>query len=664
MAKPLYTNNSIAAQIRNRNANPQMTAQQMKQWTPIIAWTYIGGARPAGYVLWSDNTSQWYNPNAVLDVNGKPKDYGNNQTQLAPQTLTPPATTVATTQAGSPGVGQNNATNTSQNGGAVWDYSYLNKVTPPPTVATKDNPIVSKTIAGTETGYKPTDYSSIDGLDKNGLQDYLDQLQYKVQYQNKQLTQDEYLQLQRANRRMQELNKADTAKNPYADIISKAQADYEAKQKALSADDQSKLAPQYAQIDDQYGRSQADAERIGKESEQALQGGLSFSGFGRSTYAQQGIQKIKTATADNVRTINLAKDAAKQAALLQEQGADAKVLEGMQSYIDGLMQDSAKYQSAAIQETNKLNQEAGVKYSDRIQNIIELASKNNSGKTYENATPEEKATIDAFAQLAIDKDGKINETLLKSVPPSLAMAVIQRGALVKSQIPTGDYQYVGADKYNGAVVFDKKTGKLISAPWYSRGYGGWSGGWAGGTTPSSLDQINYDNLNFKNQEQANAFGYAARMIDAEKIFNANAASIAWTSTLKWTIQRNSPSFIQSDLFRSQEQAERNFINAVLRRESGASISPTEFESAKKQYFPQPWDDAATLAQKEQNRITTMKATAAQTGKNNASQILPIVQWVVNSKPQNYKEWTKYKDWDSVIRNGKTYKLQWGKFIEI
>lgn len=50
-----------------------------------------------------------------------------------------------------------------------------------------------------------------------------------------------------------------------------------------------------------------------------------------------------------------------------------------------------------------------------------------------------------------------------------------------------------------------------------------------------------------------------------------------------------------------EQARRDFINAVLRRESGAVISPQEFANAEKQYFPQPGDSKAVIEQKRRNR---------------------------------------------------------------
>jgi hypothetical protein len=70
-----------------------------------------------------------------------------------------------------------------------------------------------------------------------------------------------------------------------------------------------------------------------------------------------------------------------------------------------------------------------------------------------------------------------------------------------------------------------------------------------------------------------------------------------------------------------EQAQRDFINAVLRRESGAVISAPEFENAKQQYFPQPLDKPANLAQKKRNRELAIAGMAAEVpgGLRNAPQ---------------------------------------------
>jgi hypothetical protein len=55
-----------------------------------------------------------------------------------------------------------------------------------------------------------------------------------------------------------------------------------------------------------------------------------------------------------------------------------------------------------------------------------------------------------------------------------------------------------------------------------------------------------------------------------------------------------------------EQAQRDFVNAVLRLESGAAISEGEFANARKQYFPQPGDSAAVIAQKAKNRALAIQ----------------------------------------------------------
>ena len=62
------------------------------------------------------------------------------------------------------------------------------------------------------------------------------------------------------------------------------------------------------------------------------------------------------------------------------------------------------------------------------------------------------------------------------------------------------------------------------------------------------------------------------------------------------------------------QARVNFITAVLRKESGASISPTEFATAEKNYFPAPGDPAAVVKQKQDAREMSINAMKIQAGK--------------------------------------------------
>lgn len=71
------------------------------------------------------------------------------------------------------------------------------------------------------------------------------------------------------------------------------------------------------------------------------------------------------------------------------------------------------------------------------------------------------------------------------------------------------------------------------------------------------------------------------------------------------------------------QAQRDFVNAVLRQESGASISGSEFENARKQYFPQPGDSPEVIAQKRANRETAIKGFARQAGPSGQRDIMDV-----------------------------------------
>lgn len=63
-----------------------------------------------------------------------------------------------------------------------------------------------------------------------------------------------------------------------------------------------------------------------------------------------------------------------------------------------------------------------------------------------------------------------------------------------------------------------------------------------------------------------------------------------------------------------EQARRDFVNAVLRQESGAAIGQSEFENAARQYFPQPGDTDAVVAQKARNRALAIQGLQTNAGR--------------------------------------------------
>lgn len=99
--------------------------------------------------------------------------------------------------------------------------------------------------------------------------------------------------------------------------------------------------------------------------------------------------------------------------------------------------------------------------------------------------------------------------------------------------------------------------------------------------------------------------FGTRSAEAHNVLNNLEDKVTFTSL--WAKQKmgaaGRASMTESE--RMMDQAQRNFVNAVLRQESGAVISDPEFKNAQIQYFPQPGDDAKTLEQKRQNRETAI-----------------------------------------------------------
>lgn len=95
--------------------------------------------------------------------------------------------------------------------------------------------------------------------------------------------------------------------------------------------------------------------------------------------------------------------------------------------------------------------------------------------------------------------------------------------------------------------------------------------------------------------------YAARIEQANPTIDNLTSYVSSLSPLSFEAQSRLPSYLQSAEFQQYDQAARNFINATLRRESGAVISPSEFDNAYKQYLPRAGDTQETLDQKKQNR---------------------------------------------------------------
>jgi len=172
---------------------------------------------------------------------------------------------------------------------------------------------------------------------------------------------------------------------------------------------------------------------------------------------------------------------------------------------------------------------------------------------------------------------------------------------------TGDYVVVGktlVDRRTGKVVF--QSPRTASMTRFNPATGQYET--ISGLDPSQLD--------LKESESASTI-YSGRMQQAQNILDLVERE---GTDFYQRIAQNIPlvgNYLTTEEYKSYDQAKRNFINAVLRKESGAAIAESEFENADAQYFPRPGDTPAIIAQKRANRELAIRLMEASAGEGAA-----------------------------------------------
>jgi hypothetical protein len=133
-----------------------------------------------------------------------------------------------------------------------------------------------------------------------------------------------------------------------------------------------------------------------------------------------------------------------------------------------------------------------------------------------------------------------------------------------------------------------------------------------------------------NESQANAAGFANRLEMANDVLSSTLFKPTIGNQLGAAIPYSN-AFLSNEQ-QKVEQAKREFINAQLRRESGAAIGSSEFDNANLQYFPQPGDKPDVLEQKARSRalaIKNMRGAAGPSSKAAMPSWLPNAQSAVD-----------------------------------
>lgn len=124
--------------------------------------------------------------------------------------------------------------------------------------------------------------------------------------------------------------------------------------------------------------------------------------------------------------------------------------------------------------------------------------------------------------------------------------------------------------------------------------------------------------------QSKALAFGSRMREADKVLGQLATEGTETSIpgSRTPVIGGTVTALSSGNRQMLDQAKRDFMTAILRRESGAAISQGEFDTADKQYFPQIGDSASVKAQKQRNRELAIDGVLVEVPKKQRDSLQP------------------------------------------
>lgn len=109
------------------------------------------------------------------------------------------------------------------------------------------------------------------------------------------------------------------------------------------------------------------------------------------------------------------------------------------------------------------------------------------------------------------------------------------------------------------------------------------------------------------EQQSKDIGFYNRGISAQDTLSTNESALTNLRDAAVSGIPGAGNYMVSPQYQAAQQSAREFLAAILRKDTGAAITNTEMEIYGKMYLPQPGDSPATLEQKKQSRETALDA---------------------------------------------------------
>ena len=221
----------------------------------------------------------------------------------------------------------------------------------------------------------------------------------------------------------------------------------------------------------------------------------------------------------------------------------------------------------------------------------------NKAKTIAQIVDEEAAARQG--QKPMSQIGQINEDERRGIiTPQQAEAARRRATTQAPAVHVGfsqPFEVVDPQTQKPVLVQQDKAGNIRPVSGYQ---------------PKSVDKP-------FTEAQGNAYGFGMRAQESNEIMRKLEKQGVTSGGLMTRALGAVPvlgNYAVDPEIQRYQQAQRNFISAVLRKESGAAISPAEFENEAKKYFPQPGDSPEVIRQKAEARKTGIQVLEIQAGR--------------------------------------------------
>lgn len=163
--------------------------------------------------------------------------------------------------------------------------------------------------------------------------------------------------------------------------------------------------------------------------------------------------------------------------------------------------------------------------------------------------------------------------------------------------------------------YDEKTGQPYKAQWdpqsqsWNRigGMKATTNGMTITTNPDGTTTVSYGGTPAKmTEDQSKSVGLLTRATSAAQILDSNEAALTGKVDSALGSLPGVGNMLVSKDYQVAQQAGREFLAAVLRKDSGAAVTQGEMDTYGRMYLPQPGDAPEVLAQKKQSRAVALE----------------------------------------------------------